>query len=88
MVVIHVDVPLDRKKEDRQPKLAAGLPYPHGAEGGTRTPTGCPTRPSNVRVCQFRHFGSECVKESVNHRQADSPPMGNQELRVTLAPRR
>ena len=30
-----------------------------GAEGGTRTPTGCPTRPSNVRVCQFRHFG-EC----------------------------
>src|SRR5499427_7929821 len=29
----------------------------HGAEGGTRTPTGCPTRPSNVRVCQFRHFG-------------------------------
>src|SRR5215831_19853563 len=28
-----------------------------GAEGGTRTPTGCPTRPSNVRVCQFRHFG-------------------------------
>src|SRR2546427_6777944 len=29
----------------------------HGAEGGTRTPTGCPTRPSTVRVCQFRHFG-------------------------------
>src|SRR5882724_12330630 len=29
-----------------------------GAEGGTRTPTGCPTRPSNVRVCQFRHFGA------------------------------
>src|SRR5262245_52542019 len=32
-----------------------------GAEGGTRTPTGCPTRPSNVRVCQFRHFGSSEV---------------------------
>src|SRR5436190_3163984 len=31
--------------------------FPCGAEGGTRTPTGCPTRPSNVRVCQFRHFG-------------------------------
>jgi hypothetical protein len=30
----------------------------NGAEGGTRTPTGCPTRPSNVRVCQFRHFGT------------------------------
>src|SRR3989442_1315231 len=29
-----------------------------GAEGGTRTPTGCPTRPSNGRVCQFRHFGA------------------------------
>ena len=28
-----------------------------GAEGGTRTPTSCLTRPSNVRVCQFRHFG-------------------------------
>ncbi len=27
------------------------------AEGGTRTPTGYPTRPSNVRVCQFRHLG-------------------------------
>src|ERR1041385_4225776 len=28
-----------------------------GAEGGTRTPTSYLTRPSNVRVCQFRHFG-------------------------------
>ncbi len=26
------------------------------AEGGTRTPTSCLTRPSNVRVYQFRHF--------------------------------
>ncbi len=32
----------------------------NGAEGGTRTPTSCLTRPSNVRVCQFRHFGSSC----------------------------
>src|SRR5882672_374371 len=32
----------------------------YGAEGGTRTPTSCLTRPSNVRVCQFRHFGSNC----------------------------
>src|SRR6476660_6093140 len=31
-----------------------------GAEGGTRTPTSCLTRPSNVRVCQFRHFGLNC----------------------------
>jgi hypothetical protein len=29
----------------------------NGAEGGTRTPMGCPTRPSNVRVYQFHHFG-------------------------------
>src|SRR5688572_31767720 len=29
-----------------------------GAEGRTRTGTGCPTRPSNVRVYQFRHFGA------------------------------
>ncbi len=27
------------------------------AEGGTRTPTSYLTRPSNVRVYQFRHFG-------------------------------
>ena len=31
-----------------------------GAEGGTRTPTSYLTRPSNVRVCQFRHFGPSC----------------------------
>ena len=37
----------------------------HGAEGGTRTPTGCPTRPSNVRVCQFRHFGPAKAKYAV-----------------------
>src|SRR3990172_10572303 len=29
----------------------------NGSEGGTRTPMGCPTRPSNVRVYQFHHFG-------------------------------
>ena len=29
-----------------------------GAEGGTRTPTGCPTTPSRWRVCQFHHFGT------------------------------
>src|SRR5438067_2253195 len=29
-----------------------------GAEGGTRTPTSYLTRPSNVRVYQFRHFGT------------------------------
>src|ERR1041385_4708230 len=34
-----------------------------GAEGGTRTPTGFPIRPSNVRVYQFHHFG----KESAGH---------------------
>jgi hypothetical protein len=29
-----------------------------GAEGGTRTRMGLPTRPSNVRVYQFHHFGT------------------------------
>ncbi|MEA2695370.1 MAG: hypothetical protein QOJ16_4757 [Acidobacteriota bacterium] len=29
----------------------------NNAEDRTRTGTGCPTRPSNVRVYQFRHFG-------------------------------
>ncbi len=34
----------------------------NGAEGGTRTPTGCPTTPSRWRVCQFHHFGTGDVK--------------------------
>jgi hypothetical protein len=38
-----------------------------GAEGGTRTPTSCLTRPSNVRVCQFRHFGIEVSLEGCGH---------------------
>lgn len=34
-----------------------------GAEGGTRTPMDYSTRPSNVRVCQFRHLGwGRCVQ--------------------------
>ena len=37
----------------REQKLKGG----GGAEGGTRTPTSYLTRPSNVRVYQFRHFG-------------------------------
>ena len=31
--------------------------HAYGAEAGTRTRMGCPTRPSNVRVYQFHHFG-------------------------------
>ena len=27
----------------------------NGARGGTRTPTGCPTSTSSLRVCQFHH---------------------------------
>ena len=34
-------------------------PRKDGAQGRTRTGTGCPTRPSNVRVYQFRHLGSQ-----------------------------
>ncbi len=37
-------------------------PNPFDAEGGTRTPTSFLTRPSNVRVYQFRHFGSQIFK--------------------------
>src|SRR5712691_5554263 len=42
--------------QDRTGK--AGTRIGNGAEGGTRTPTSYLTRPSNVRVYQFRHFGS------------------------------
>jgi hypothetical protein len=31
----------------------------NGAEGGTRTRMDLSTRPSNVRVYQFHHFGTE-----------------------------
>jgi hypothetical protein len=37
--------------------LYTAITYKYNAEGGTRTPTGCPIRPSNVRVYQFHHFG-------------------------------
>ena len=37
-----------------------GKTWRYGAEGGTRTPTSRLTRPSTVRVCQFRHFGPNC----------------------------
>jgi hypothetical protein len=38
-----------------------------GAEGGTRTPTSYLTRPSNVRVYQFRHFGSEGCQSALGY---------------------
>ncbi len=41
---------------NRRPKLAAGFVFATGGEGGTRTLMSFLTRPSNVRVCQFRHF--------------------------------
>ncbi len=41
------------------------------AEGGTRTPTGRPIRPSNVRVYQFHHFG---IRETVTVRWPTSWP--------------
>ena len=42
-------------------RRAATVSVRIGAEGGTRTPTSCLTRPSNVRVYQFRHFGSSIL---------------------------
>src|SRR3954451_6567642 len=38
-----------------------GIERKDGAQDRTRTGTGCPTRPSNVRVYQFRHLGSKNV---------------------------
>src|SRR5437773_6377394 len=56
--------------------------FPCGAEGGTRTPTGCPTRPSNVRVCQFRHFGALRGRSIPLPRAADKPRGALSEARV------
>ena len=49
--------PKSQRGSNRSP-VAPHAQGDRGAEGGTRTPTGYPTRPSNVRVCQFRHFGA------------------------------
>ena len=52
----------------------------NGAEGGTRTPMGRPTRPSNVRVYQFHHFGvelflsHECARTLTNKKEVDAFP--------------
>jgi hypothetical protein len=43
-----------------------------GAEGGTRTPTSYLTRPSNVRVYQFRHFGKYQKNQAIAKRQTNS----------------
>src|SRR4030095_12600893 len=53
-----------------------------GAEGGTRTPTGCPTRPSNVRVCQFRHFGAVRARSITLSRTTDNSPNALAEPRI------
>ena len=56
------DTPRFREIDYKLPASPAGSSVPqNGAEGGTRTPMGCPTRPSNVRVYQFHHFGT-CEK--------------------------
>src|SRR5256884_5797184 len=44
-----------------------------GAEGGPRTPAVSPTRPSTVRVCQFRHFGAMRTRSIPLPRAADKP---------------
>src|SRR5215468_10920120 len=65
----HLTLPLESSSDELAevtgPRRRAEESRQHnaiGAEGGTRTPTGCPTRPSNVRVCQFRHFGASEVE--------------------------
>ena len=50
----------------------------HGAEGGTRTPTGFPTTPSRWRVCQFHHFGTLAGSRPAFTWQAwGAPPVSN-----------
>ena len=52
-----------------------------GAEAGTRTRMGCPTRPSNVRVYQFHHFGMAGIKgRGQNGCQSTSPSIHFAEL--------
>jgi hypothetical protein len=60
-------------------RFLPGGPGGNGAEGRTRTGTGCPTRPSNVRVYQFRHFGKKNV-------QAASGPLRISGLPILAGP--
>ena len=53
---LFIDFQLSVNVDCRVPRVTIAVKE-LGAEGGTRTPTSCLTRPSNVRVCQFRHFG-------------------------------
>ena len=48
--------------EHRWSKIAGFAGLKNGAEGRTRTGTDRSTRPSTVRVYQFRHFGTH-----INH---------------------
>jgi hypothetical protein len=57
----------------------------NGAEGGTRTPMGCPTRPSNVRVYQFHHFG---MLIDISHESQGKRRGQNQILFYESLPRR
>ena len=46
--------------EKISPKLVACMRegiLKNGADGESRTPTGCPIRPSSARVYQFHHIG-------------------------------
>ena len=40
-----------------------------GAQGGTRTHTGCPTAPSRPRVYQFHHLGQTKTKPNLSRRR-------------------
>ena len=49
---------------NKKTRVSASLiRFQNGAQGRTRTGTGFPTRPSNVRVYQFRHLGSGAKNE-------------------------
>ena len=52
--------------EKISPKLVACMRegiLKDGADGESRTPTGCPIRPSSARVYQFHHIGILIIKK-------------------------
>ena len=60
----------------RKERGVVGPPAFDGAEGRTRTGMACATRPSNVRVYQFRHFGQSVPFHADPFTSAAAPAAG------------
>ena len=63
-------------REEKTPIAIAYGREKDGARGGTRTPTGCPTCPSNMRVCQFHHPSTGIALTSWLTVRKHTPPGG------------